>query len=88
MSDKVVMSAEEMQRAIGIAMDHRDRLVEDITKAFPDRPEYLLCVALAGLFASSMTSDQDQQVEQAKTLNNILERWASHRVPWRLVPSQ
>jgi hypothetical protein len=90
MSDKVFVSAEDLNRMIGMAMPHRDRLVDELTKASPGRAAYALGIALAGLFASLMTSDPDQQADQAALLNEILRRWDGimGNIPWRLVPEQ
>ena len=88
MSNKVIITAEDLNRILDMATLHRERLVEEVAKAFPGREAYAVAVALAGLFATSMTSDPDQQSSQAQVLNEILGRWAGHRLPWRLVPEQ
>jgi hypothetical protein len=82
-----VITVHELGRILDLAVPHLDRLGDDLFQAFPGREASAMGVAMAGLFATSMTGNPDQQSEQAQVLNAILGRWGAHRLPWRLVPA-
>lgn len=65
-----------------IAARPRNDLVDKMIERFGERPACAVCIALASLFCSSLTDDMDQQHDQAGILNELMERWASHPLPW------
>jgi hypothetical protein len=87
---QVSLSAEELTLISNIIAEASDQLVEVLQQNFDEEhAPYGMAVSLALLFATSMTSGEDQQAEQANILNTVLARWKPHRLPWRLtlVPS-
>ena len=85
-NDPVILTAKELAHIGEIASRYRDRLLDEMEQAYPDRWAHALVAATAMLFTSSMTDDADQQAGVARILNAIMARWAPHEVPWRLVP--
>jgi hypothetical protein len=84
--DRAVFSPAELRVIGNIAFTHRAALVESIQDRFGKDNDYqAIALALAMLFASSMTDDADQQADQARSTNAVMASWGT-RTPWRLVP--
>ena len=74
----------ELKRITELANEYRQQLVADLAPEFPGREAHALGVALAIMFATSMTPDPARQSDQARILNEILSRWQPV-LPWQLV---
>jgi hypothetical protein len=75
----------ELQRITELANEYRQQLMADLVPEFPEGDaSAAMAVALAIMFATSMTSDTAQQSDQARILNEIMSRWQP-ALPWQLI---
>ena len=74
----------QMKRITELANEHRQQLVADLASEFPGREGYALATALAIMFATSMTPDPAQQLDQARIRNEVMSQWRPV-LPWQLI---
>jgi hypothetical protein len=82
----MVVEPEEFMRLKEIAWRHHAALTTEMAAVFPEREFFTRALALAYLFAKTMTpDDSEQQAAQADNLNRMMD-WL--QLPWRLVPTE